>query len=320
MDLRQLRYFVVLAEELHFRRAAQRLNITQAPLSLSIQALEREVGALLFDRTRRRVALTECGISLRTNAQAILERVERSREAIRNIADGITGQLRLGITPASSLLPFFPNVISAFRRARPNVRIVMREMHSVDQLMSLQAREIDVGIVRNPPQRAPLDLSVIKLMSDPLMLAMHRNHRLCDRPSIRIADLKDETFINYPRQPGTGICEQVMKLCALRGFTPKIFQEVQEALTLLGLAAAGFGVAIVPSGLSHIAVSNIVFKPLADADATTEIHLGSRRGEPNAIVETFLSLTQTVLVAPIRRARTHGKLIERSPARLIAHH
>jgi DNA-binding transcriptional LysR family regulator len=320
MDLRQLRYFVVLAEELHFRRAAQRLNITQAPLSLSIQALEREVGSRLFDRTQRRVALTESGISLRADARDILERVERSREAIRNITDGITGQLRLGITPASSLLPFFPKVISAFRNARPNVRIVMREMYSGDQLLSLQAREIDVGIVRNPPQRAPVDLSVIKLLSDPLMLAMHRNHGLSDRPSISIVDLRDEMFINYPRQAGTGICEHVMRLCALRGFTPKIFQEVQEALTLLGLAAAGFGVAIVPSGLSHIAFPNIIFKPLADADATTELHLGSRRGDPNPIVETFLGLTQTVLVARPRRVRGGGELIERSSPALIAHH
>ena len=319
MDLRQLRYFVVLAEELHFRRAAQRLNITQAPLSLSIQALEREVGSRLFDRTQRRVALTESGISLRADARDILERVERSREAIRDIADGITGQLRLGITPASSLLPFFPNVISAFRSARPNVRIVMREMHSVDQLFSLQAREIDVGIVRNPPQRAPVDLSVVRLMSDPLMLAMHRNHRLSDRPNIKIADLRDETFINYPKQSGIGICEQVMRLCALRGFTQKIFQDVHQALTLLGLVAAGFGVAIIPSGLSYITVPNIVFKPLVDADATTEIHLASRRGEQNAIVEVFLSLTQTASDAS-RRVRGHGKPIVQGHAGLIAHH
>jgi DNA-binding transcriptional LysR family regulator len=316
VDLRQLRYFVVLADELHFRRAAQRLHITQAPLSLAIQALERELGSQLLSRTRRRVSLTESGVAFRADARAILERVERSRQTIRDLTDGICGQLRIGITPASSLLPFFSNLISAFRGARPQVRVVMRELHSVDQMICLQSREIDVGIARNPPKHTPPEVSFVKLMSDPLMLAMHRRHRLSDKPVVDIADLRDETFINYPRQSGTGIYEQVIRLCALRGFAPKVFQEVQEALTLLGLAAAGFGVALVPSGLSCITVPNILFKPLADADAVTEIHLGFRAGEANAIVDTFRGMAQAIAVTP-RAASPDGKAASR--ARRAAH-
>jgi DNA-binding transcriptional LysR family regulator len=302
MDLRQLRYFLVLADELHFRRAAERLHITQAPLSLAIQGLEQELGTELFNRTRRRVALTESGQSLRADAHAILERVQRTRDTIRDLAQGVTGHLRIGVTPACSLLPFFPSLIADFRSARPMVRIHLREMSSTDQIVGLQGREIDVAIVRNPVQRLAPDVTFTRLLTDPLVVAMRRGHRLGDRPSIAIADLREEEFINYPRQLGVGIYEQVNKLCALRGFSPKVVQEVREALTLLGLAAAGLGIAVVPSGLAQIATSNILFKPLSDADATTEIHLASRADEPNAVVATFRDLARAVTTRGSRPA------------------
>lgn len=308
MDLRQLKYFVVLAEELHFRRAALRLHITQAPLSLAIQALERELGAQLFSRTRRRVELTATGKAFQVDSLAILQRVEQSRETIRDMAEGVTGQLRIGITPASSLLPFFPKLITKFRAERPQVRMIIREVHSEEQLLWLEARDIDVGIIRNPPRRSPPEVSIVKLLSDPLMLAMHRGHRLAEQSSVGIAELREETFINYPRTSGTGIYQQVMRLCALRGFTPKVFQEVQEALTLLGLVAAGFGVALVPSGLSYVAIPNILFKPVADSQATTEIHIATRLKEQNPAVEALrrLALGSLARARPGRRGEADG--------------
>src|ERR1700748_3690997 len=202
MDLRQLRYFLVLADELHFRRAAERLNITQAPLSLAIQALERELGAPLFNRTNRRVELTEGGAALRIEARAILERVQRSRETSRDLADGITGSIRLGVTPACVLMPFFGNLVSAFRSARPKVRVTLHELSSRDQLIALQARELDAAILRNPPRRFATDISLTRLTTDPLVIAMHSAHPLKDHPQLAIADLRDESFVNYPRQSG----------------------------------------------------------------------------------------------------------------------
>src|SRR5712675_1905664 len=174
MNLRQLRYFVILAEELHFRRAAERLHITQAPLSLAIQALERELGTTLFVRTQRRVSLTESGALLRADALAILDRIEQSRATIRDFETGTIGEIKIGVTPASSLLPFFPKLISTFRAAHPRVRILMKEMTSRDQIQGLQQRDIDIGIVRNPPQKDVSDLSFVKLLSDPLVVAMDR--------------------------------------------------------------------------------------------------------------------------------------------------
>jgi DNA-binding transcriptional LysR family regulator len=294
VDLRQLRYFLVLSDELHFRRAAERLNITQAPLSLAIQALERELGAPLFNRTNRHVELTESGEALRVEAKAILERVQRSRETIRDLADGITGSLRIGVTPACCLLPFFGNLVCAFRSARPKVRVTLHEMSSRDQLIALQAREIDAAILRNSPRRFAADISLTRLTTDPLVVAMSSTHPLRDRPSLTIADLRDEFFVNYPRQSGVGIYEQVIALCALRGFTPRVVQEAEETLTLLGLASTGFGIALVPSGLIHITVPNLIFKPLSDGDATTEVCLGIRADDASATLTTFRRMAHAV--------------------------
>ena len=300
MDLRQLRYFATLAEELHFRRAAERLNITQAPLSLAIQALERELDCRLFHRTRRRVELTEIGAALREDARAILDRVARSRETIRDLAGGISGHLRVGFTPASALLPFFPRLISAFRGSWPGVRVALHELSSARQIAALLAREIDVGIVRRPVSAA--GLSLLKLLDDSLVVAMRKGHRFDRRAALAVADLRDEPIVFYPREAGIGIYDQVMALCARRGFSPNIVQEAREASTLIGLAATGLGVAVVPSGLRHIRVPNVLFKPLADADAMSSIHLAWRAGEPNARVAGFRRLAETHIARARRGA------------------
>lgn len=306
MDLRQLRYFLVLADELHFRRAAERLNITQAPLSLAIQALEQELGAPLFNRTNRRVELTEGGAALRVEARAILERVQRSRETIRDLADGITGSLRIGVTPACVLMPFFGNLVSAFRSARPKVRVTLHELPSQDQLIALQARELDAAILRNPPRRFATDISLTRLTTDPLVIAMSSTHPLRDRPSLSIADLRDEPFVNYPRQSGVGIYEQVIALCALRGFSPRVVQEAGETLTLLGLAATGFGLAFVPSGLVHITVPNLIFKPLSDEDASTEVCLGIRADDASATLSTFRRMAHAIRTRDRHQVASRG--------------
>ncbi len=287
MNFRQLRYFSVLAEELHFRRAAERLHITQAPLSLAIQALELELGTTLFARTRRRVSLTQSGTLLRADARAILDRVEQCRTTIRDFESGTTGLIKISVTPASSLLPFFPRLITTFRAAHPRVRIVLKEMTFKDQIRGLQEHEIDVGIMRNPSVKDFADISFAMLATDPLVVAMARTHSLSKRTRIRLLDLRDEAFISYPRQSGIAIYETVMALFAARGIVPNVVQEVQEISTLIGLAATGFGVAIVPSGLTYIRVPNIVYRRLGDSDAMTEIHMACLKDAPSAIISAF---------------------------------
>jgi DNA-binding transcriptional LysR family regulator len=297
MDLRQLRYFVVLAEELHFRRAAERLNITQAPLSVAIQTLEREFGGQLFHRTQRRVALTEIGAAFREHALAILERVERSMTDVRDMVSGEAGQLRIGFTAASSLLSFFPDIICSFRNRFPKVQVTLRDLSSAGQVSALQNREIDIGVIRSHNSQQPSDISFTKLIRDRLVVAMHAENPLNDLDALTIADLRDQHFIFYPRKSGVGIYEQLLELCAQRGFSPQIVQEARDPSTIIGLAATGLGVAVVPSELQCINVPNVRFKPLADPDAVTDVLLAVRAGEASALIASFRHMVQASLAA-----------------------
>jgi DNA-binding transcriptional LysR family regulator len=287
MNLRQLRYFTVLAEELHFGRAAQRLHITQSPLTLAIQKLEREVGGRLFHRTPRHVELTQAGAALLTDARSILEKVQSSLEAARGLVSGDSGRVRLGLTPEIALLPFLATTIRAFSNRHPNVCLSFHELRSIEQLKALQTRVIDVGVIAMPVSGQPPGVVFTRLLADRLGVAMHREHPLAERPDLSIADLRDEAFICYAGSPGMGIHERVLKLCAQRSFTPRIVQEAGEIATLLGLTAARLGIAVVPAALSFLAMPDILFKPLVDEDAITDICMVSRAAEADPCVSSF---------------------------------
>ncbi|SMG53618.1 LysR family transcriptional regulator [Paraburkholderia susongensis] len=292
MNFRHLEYFVVLAEELHFRRSAERLGITQAPLSLAIQALEDELGGRLFHRTQRSVALTEAGFALLEDARAILARVEHAKESVWETISGDVGRLRVGFTNASSLSPVFPRLIHAYRTLRPSVNIVLSELPSNRQIVALEQRELDVGLLRLPEGPAPSRLVLEPLTTEPLLLAMHERHRFATRRTIRIADLRDESFIGYPKTAGIAIYEQILALCAKRGFEPRVVQEAQQASTLIGLTATGLGIALVPAPLRSIAVPGVTFRELADRDTTTVLYIAHRYGDANARVTQFVELAR----------------------------
>ena len=287
MHLRQLNYFVVLAEELHFRRAAERLSITQAPLSVAIQTLERELGAQLFHRTQRRVALTEIGEAFRLHAIAILDRVASSMSDVRDIVAGEAGLLRIGFTAASSLLPFFPEVVCGFRRRFPKVETTLRDIPSVTQIAALQARQIDLGIMRVKTEQQSSDITYTKLIRDRLVVAMHADNPLAATATLTIHDLRDEPFLFYPQKAGVGIYDLVRDLCGKRGFLPRVVQEVSESWALVCLAATGLGIAVVPSELRYVTVPNVVFRSLSDADAVTDVWLAARAGEPSSLIASF---------------------------------
>ena len=297
MDLRQIRYFVVLADELHFRRAAERLNITQAPLSVAIQNLERELGGQLFHRTQRRVALTDVGEAFRGHALALLGRLDSSLSDIREMVSGHSGQLRIGFTGASSLLPFFARMICDFRTRYPNVQVTLLDMSSAGQLLALERRDIDVGIMRSHGAHLRSDLSFTKLLRDPLVVAMRDDSPLAQGAILTIDDLRDQPLIFYPAKSGVGLYEHVVRLCARHGFAPRVVQEAQEPATIVGLAATGLGIAVVPSEMQCIAVPNLVFRPLADEEAMTDLLLAVRAGEGSQIIARFRHIAQAALAA-----------------------
>ena len=292
-NLRHLRYFVVLAEEVHFRRAAEKLGISQGPLTLAIQALEVEFGASLFVRNRRNVALSEAGAALLPDARAILARMESARETVRQTVAGEVGHLRLGFTNASSLAPFFPVLIHDYRTQHPNVSVSLRELTSERQIAALENRDIDIGLLRLPAN-VPSDISLTPLMEDRLVVVMQEGHRLAQQDELHLDDLRDEAFIAYPRETGITIFAQMLALCELRGYVPRIVQEAQQASTLIGLAATGLGIAIVPEALRAIKLAGVVFKPLSDTDAVSTLYVACRRMDVNSRARQFIELALSV--------------------------
>ena len=279
MNLRQLRYFVTLAEELHFHRAARRLNITQSPLTLAIQDLEREVGGKLLLRTNRRVELTDAGCAFLRDARAILEKVRLSLQTTRQLIAQEGMPFRLGLAHGTTVLPFLAAAIRDFCGANPTIRLTVAELASGNEIDALQARELDACVVRSPASSRITSIELVPLIRERLVVAMHREHPLKDRSPLRIADLREEHFILQGRGPDSTLRELVTSLCARQSFAPRFVQEVCDTSSMLGLAAARLGVAILPSEASCVCMPDVLVVPLADQDATTDVCIVFRAAE-----------------------------------------
>jgi DNA-binding transcriptional LysR family regulator len=292
INLKQLHYFKVLAEELHFRRAAEKLNITQSPLSVAIQQMEAGFGISLFERNQRSVKLTEAGQRLYDHAVSILGRVEECDRDMTSIGRGQAGRLRIGFTAATSLLSSFPTLISEYRAKYPSIDIILRDRTSLQQLAEIESRELDVGVIRRPKSDIPLTIAVRKLTTDRLVVAMSSSHALAARADVNIADLQQESFVFFPRAVGVGIYDQFIDLCAQQGYFPNVVQEAREATTIIGLVAAGIGISVVPAGMRFITIPNIIFKDISNADAETDLLLAYRAGEENPRIAHLIHLAQ----------------------------
>ena len=292
MNLKQLEYFLVLSEELHFRRAASKLNITQSPLSAAIANLEAELGAKLFQRTQRQVALTEVGARLVTHARTMLRYREYCLTDMRSIISGRAGRLRIGFTAATSLLSGFPKLIQDFRVQFPDVEVNLQETPSLKQLEQLERRQIDIGLLRRPAQEIDPEISFRTILRERLVVAMPGNHPLAAKDPLSLSDLAEERFIFFPRRMGVGMYEHLTRLCSRHGFLPNIVQETEVSTTLIGLVAAGVGISIVPMGLGYIRIPNVVFRQLADDDVETELLLAFRAGEEDPKVRQLIHMVQ----------------------------
>jgi DNA-binding transcriptional LysR family regulator len=279
MNLRQLRYFVILAEELHFHRAARRLNITQSPLTLAIQELEREVGGKLLLRTHRRVELTDAGCAFLRDARAILEKIRLSLQTTRALIAQEGMPFRLGLAHGTTVLPFLAAAIRDFCSANPTIRLTVAELASGNEVDALQARELDACVVRSSASSPVDSIELVPLIRERLVVAMHREHPLKDRSPLRIADLREEHFILQGHGRDSTLRELITSLCARHSFTPRVVQEVRDTASILGLAAARLGVAILPGEVSGVYMPDVLLVPLADQDAATEVCIGIRASE-----------------------------------------
>lgn len=291
MELRQFRYFVAVAEELHFSRAAQRLHIGQPPLSLQIQAIERELGVLLLKRDRRKVELTEAGQLFLDQARSALAQAQRAIETAKRAARGEVGTLRLSFTTSAPLVDVFTRSVRAFREACPDIHLELKIKTSQRILDQLLLNNIDLGLVRPAIHTLlPRGIEAVPVARDRLMLVVPSNHPLAlDNAPVPMERLADENFILRPRGSGAGFYEQVFALCTEAGFSPRITQEAEEATTTLGLVAAGLGITIAPAALQAIRVSDIAWLDLDVGDrADSAIMLVYNAKTQNRLRDTFI--------------------------------
>lgn len=300
LDSRQLRYFVAVAEELHFARAAERLHMSQPPLSQQIRQLERQLGVQLFERTQRSVKMTAAGEVLLTQARVVLGRLETAVELVQSAARGEAGLLRLGYTAASAY-SLVPAVIRAYKQRHPAVEVTLHEQLSPEQLMELSERRLDVGLVR--PFAARPNLIAEKLVEEQLVLALPANHRLAEHQTIDVRQLEGLALIGFSATAAGYFHDMIEALLRNAGVTPRIVQRATQPHTVISLVSAGLGVAVVPDASAHIHIEGVVYRELdADNRPKPEIHLCWRTDNNSPLLRNFLATAREVVMQQASQA------------------
>ena len=296
MELRHLRYFVAVSEELHFTRAAERLHIGQPPLSQQIQLLEEEVGAKLLDRSRRWVRLTQAGKLFLEDARRILALSAEAAETARLAERGELGRLRIGFTSSTPLTEVFNKAVNAYRKQFPAVTLSFTEMPTLRQVEALRDRSIDLGFLRPPEMELPRDVLIETLRQDPLVLVTPVSHPLARRSAVAIRELADFAFVTFRPNAGTGVQPLILRLCREAGFEPKVALQAGEGSTIIGLVAAGCGISILPESFTGMRVKGVSYRRLSDRGAVTRLALARRSGEQLALADAFIALAMQAAV------------------------
>ena len=283
MDLRQLRYFVAVAEELSFRRAADRLHISQPPLSRQIKVLEEDLGGALFERTQQKVFLTPAGRVFLTHAQHVLAEAAKAKVAAKRAIGGEEGELRIGFTQSAEFLPFLPKTIHHFRRDYPGIALVLKEMTSAAQVESVEEHRIDLGIMRKPRGRLTSAVRLSRLSADPVLLAVPESDSLSRKKAVQVSELKGVRLICTAAYGGAGLHGFVHELCWTAGFAPNIVQEVQEVSTLVPLVASGLGVAVIPAPMQCIKLPGVCFRELVGRGTRANLFVISNAKDKNRL-------------------------------------
>jgi DNA-binding transcriptional LysR family regulator len=290
MELRHLRVFLAVAEARNFSRAAERLHMSQPPLSQHIQTLEAELGVRLFERGRNGASLTSAGQALLPQAQGILDLVVRATQQAQRAGRGETGSLAVGFVGSMPFSVVMPQLLHDFRAAWPDVELQLREQPSRQQLDDLLTGRLDLGFIR-PTQHAQSGALEMRLMlREPLLMALHANHPLAGRARLRLRQLRDEPFILYSASMGSGLRELTLALSLKAGFSPRVVQEVHEMPTLISLVSAGIGVGLVAASMQRAQMPYVNYVALDDVGAHSDILLAWKRDNPAITLHNFLQL------------------------------
>lgn len=285
MELRHLRYFIAVAEEMNIHKAAKRLNISQPPLSLTIKNLEQEIGTDLFKREGRGITITRAGKQFLEQAKNIVYEVETAKQDAHLIGVGKKGILKIGFI-SSAVTGILQDIISNFRQEQPDIHLTMSQ--SVNNLLSKKvlSSEYDIGLLRLP-EHFPEGLIIHEMKKESWSIACHKTHSLSKKKIITFKDLEKEDLIFYPRHNSSAGYDDMMQLFKHHGVIPNIIQEATEQMTIAGLVTSGIGIGIVPTCMSKIPMKNLVHKPLKDTKNRTGFAI-IHRHEPDEIVNCFI--------------------------------
>jgi DNA-binding transcriptional LysR family regulator len=290
LDFRRLYYFVIVAEELHFTRAAERLHIAQPPLSYQIQQLERELGAQLFERTRHHVQLTEAGQVLLDAARRIFGQIDQTVYAVRRVGHGEVGLLTVGFTPSASN-SILPILLQKFRQRFPDVQLFLKEMNPDQVVRGLYDQCIDVGLLYLPLDTP--NLSTHTVLRESLVVALPAIHTYAMQSQVALRTLAEDHFIVPPRYTLVpGLYSHIMEVCRQASFTPKVVQEAWLMQTIISLVAANMGVALIPSSIQNLHRAGVVYKPLQDVSPVVEIGVVWRRDDTLPALQRFLQIVE----------------------------
>lgn len=295
MELRHLRYFITVAEEGHITGAAERLGIQQPPLSRLIKKLEQELDVQLFRRTAHGVQLTPAGQVFHTKASAVLASLDDAVETARRTARGEQGRICLGISPTGIFHPFVTRIVRAFREAFPLVSVTLEENLSNEIIEKMRNGRVDAAFLWTPPTDG---FVVNPLLDDELVVALACGHALAQADqrgsaAIELKALADETFIVYGRKDGFGLFAATIAASRVAGFSPRFGMEAPRIASALSLAAAGFGIFLVPSSVQRIHVDGVVYRRLkGPSRPVSTLSLVSRRGDPSPVVRRFAHMVK----------------------------
>ncbi|MBW4454786.1 MAG: LysR family transcriptional regulator [Nostoc indistinguendum CM1-VF10] len=292
MELRHLRYFIAVAEELHFSKAAERLHIAQPPLSQQIQQLEAELGVELFQRkTKRQVQLTEAGQVFLQEAYQLFAQLSKAIDLTQRTGRGEKGKLRVGFT---SLVTYdlLPVILRRFREQFLEVELVLQELTTTQQEQALFNRRIHVGFAHPPLEDNTLNQECIQ--QEGLVVTLLETHLLARQKNISVRSLLNENFIMFPRHLGPGLYDQILSLCQQGSFSPKVTQEAIQMQTIIGLVSAGMGIAIVPSSLQNLQRAGVVYRALEEKTPLVETAVVWRQEDITPVLGEFLQIVRSV--------------------------
>lgn len=300
MELRQLRYFIAVAESGNFTRAAKRLHVSQPPLSMQIKALEQELGVQLLDRSNRGASLTAAGVAFLEEVRVALDRLEVARRRARLAGQGEAGCVSVGFVSLADF-SILPAALRGFRSGHPLVSVQLHELTTDAQVREIRSGRLDLGIALGPVEEA--DLSFQPLLSEELILALSSGHAAArEKGTVDLRTLAAESFIIPPRDIAPGLYDLIISRCRTAGFAPRITQHARQMQTVISLVSSGMGVALVPSSVRNLKRPGVQYRRLRGRFSRVQLGLLSMRGARNVLRERFSSALEQAVETATRNS------------------